>query len=32
MDKYKIEPSNYLVDILYEALIFESGEDSESSK
>ena len=32
IDKYKIEPSNYLVDILYEALIFESGEENGSSK
>ena len=32
IEKYKIEPSNYLVDVLYEALIFESGEENGSSK
>ncbi len=26
LKKYNIEPSNYIVDILYEALIFERGE------
>lgn len=26
IDKYKIEPTNHIVDILYEALIFEKGE------
>ncbi len=25
IDKYKLEPSNYIVDLLYEALIFESN-------
>lgn len=25
MDKYKLEPSNHLVDLLYEALIYESN-------
>ena len=25
MDKYKLEPSNHLVDLLYEALMFEKG-------
>lgn len=25
IDKYKFEPSNYIVDLLYEALIFESN-------
>ena len=26
MDKYKLEPSNHIVDLLYEALIFETKE------
>ena len=26
IEKYKLEPSNYIVDLLYEALIFEKGE------
>lgn len=26
IDKYKLEPSNYIVDLLYEALIFENKE------
>ena len=25
IDKYKLEPSNYIVDLLYEALIYESN-------
>lgn len=32
IDKYNIEPTNHIVDILYEALIFESGEDNGNSK
>ena len=27
MEKYGIEPSNYIVDILYEALIYKSNEN-----
>ena len=27
MEKYEIEPSNYIVDILYEALIYKSNEN-----
>lgn len=26
MEKYKLEPSNHIVDLLYEALLFEKGE------
>ena len=26
MDKYKLQPSNHIVDLLYEALLFEKGE------
>ena len=28
MDKYKLEPSNHLVDLLYEALIYESNKNN----
>ena len=29
VDKYKLQPSNYIVDLLYEALIYESGKKNE---